>query len=171
MAKQICLYSYKELKNIPLQIIHAKYAPEEITLARLYQRIVKSGMTIEAALNTPLGASKDKKPEYRKVLESQYKELCKKYKNPVAITTYINRLRNGESADKAILKKQEEYKNIKASILDTPQVIVALKKLREEEVKSKYKDFTRKEITASKEDAYIYQFFKIPKSLQRQYGH
>lgn len=147
------LFSYKELKNVPLNTIFKKYAPKGMTIIQFRNRIHSNHMTIEKAISTPL-VIKDPVTEIeRQYIDTLYDNLCKITESHVSKAHFIVKMSNGFSPKKAIISRYKKSKGktkTKKPKVDSMKILLAElkkqeKKEKKEAAKKKPKPLNNKE--------------------------
>jgi len=141
------LFSYKDLKEVPLKTIYNKYIIADISLVQFRGRVYEDVMTMEEALAKPLGSRFLKHSIYNKYIDELYVKLQKLNSTCVSRAHFIIKMGRGYAPELAILNKHPSVnkdKKIKekkahSSIKDL------LKELKKQEIKE-VKEISKKKI-------------------------
>ena len=146
------LFSYKDLKEVPLKTIYNKYIIADISLIQFRGRVYEDVMTMEEALAKPLGSRFLKHSIYNKYIDKLYSKLQKTNTPHVSRAHFIIKMERGYAPELAILNKHPSVNKDKK----IPPISNLLKELKKQEIKET-KEIAKKKIKPLnyKEKAYL----------------
>jgi len=153
------LYSYKSLKDVPLNKIYSKYAIEGLDILQFRQRIYSGSMEMDLALTKPPLINKDSFINNPYVI-NLYDKLKKITPNYVTKQSFILKMSNGFAPSEAIKKRNTRKATGKKvakipKTLSVAEIIANLKKQEAKEKKEEIKKLKKPKPFSVKENKYV----------------
>ena len=149
------LYSYKSLKDVPLNKIYSKYAIKEVNILQFRQRIYAGNMAMGEALTTP-SLNNKVNIEDDPYINTLYSKLSLETDNPLKKQRFIIKMAGGYAPSEAIKRQNtKRSKNKILKILSTAEIIANLKKQEIKEKKEADKKLKKVKPFSTKEEKYV----------------
>lgn len=129
-------FTYKNLKDAPLNKIHKTYAHKSISLLQFRCRVYDGKMTMEEALTKPLSSSALRYTKANIYINRLYDKLCATIKSPVSRKHFVIKMSKGYAPEIAIINLYpDRIKNGSESFGNIKTILTDLKKQEQKEQK------------------------------------